>query len=157
MADNIFRKKSIENVTSPEQLNDYIRVTNPGVWKVVLSVVVFLAGVMIWGIFGHLDTRLDVAGTCRDGQLICYVKEEDASSVAEGMPVSVEGKEYRIAQMESEPIAVTEELGEYLLHLGELEIGEWVYPILIPTGLEDGSYRAAITTERVSPIYFIVN
>lgn len=30
MNDNIFRKKSVNRMSSPEQLNDYIRVTNFG-------------------------------------------------------------------------------------------------------------------------------
>ncbi len=30
MENQIFRKKSIERVSSPEQLNDYVRVSNPG-------------------------------------------------------------------------------------------------------------------------------
>lgn len=33
MNDKIFRKKSVERMSSPEQLNDYIKVTNPGVWS----------------------------------------------------------------------------------------------------------------------------
>ena len=31
MDNQIFRKKNIERVSSPEQLNDYVRVSNPGV------------------------------------------------------------------------------------------------------------------------------
>ena len=43
MADNsIFRKKSLERVQSPEQLNDYIKVANPGVWLVLIAVIIFL-------------------------------------------------------------------------------------------------------------------
>lgn len=30
MSDQIFRKKSLDRISSPEQLNDYIRVANPG-------------------------------------------------------------------------------------------------------------------------------
>ena len=41
---DLFRKKSMEKVTSPEQLNDYIRVSNPGVWTVLAAVVILLAG-----------------------------------------------------------------------------------------------------------------
>ena len=50
----IFRKSSIDRVSSPEQLNDYIRISNPSVWMVLAAVIVLLAGVCVWGIFGHL-------------------------------------------------------------------------------------------------------
>lgn len=35
MNQQLFRQSSIDRVFSPEQLNDYIRVTNPGVWMVL--------------------------------------------------------------------------------------------------------------------------
>ena len=31
----IFREKSLEAVENPEQLNDYLKVTSPGVWIVL--------------------------------------------------------------------------------------------------------------------------
>lgn len=44
-----------ERVTSPEQLNDHIRVTQPGVWVVLGVIVALLIGVILWGIFGEID------------------------------------------------------------------------------------------------------
>lgn len=44
-------QKSLNRVKSPEDLNDYIRVANPGVWLVLVAVVILLAGVCIWGFF----------------------------------------------------------------------------------------------------------
>ena len=41
-------------LTSPEQLNSYIRVTSPGAWIVLASVLVFLAGLFVWIFFGEL-------------------------------------------------------------------------------------------------------
>ena len=35
MSDQIFRKKSLDRISSPEQLNDYIRVANPGIWMIL--------------------------------------------------------------------------------------------------------------------------
>ena len=72
MKGSIFRKKSLAQVSSPEQLNDYIRVPNPGIWMILLAVIVLLVGVCVWGVFGHMDTNLKVAAVCKDGKLICY-------------------------------------------------------------------------------------
>lgn len=41
-------------ITSPEQLNSYIRVTSPGAWIVLASVMVFLLGFFIWIFCGEL-------------------------------------------------------------------------------------------------------
>lgn len=53
----LFREKSIERVSSPEQLNDYIRVTNPSVWIVLLALVVLLVGILAWSIFGTVEVE----------------------------------------------------------------------------------------------------
>ena len=55
MNQQLFRKKSVDKVSSPEQLNEYIRVANPGVWMVLAAIVILLAGVVVWGFIGHLD------------------------------------------------------------------------------------------------------
>ena len=61
MNNQIFRKKSVDRMSSPEQLNDYIKVTNPGVWMALAASVILLIGVCVWGIFGKLETKLSVA------------------------------------------------------------------------------------------------
>ena len=42
MNDQLFRKKSVERVSSPEQLNDYIRVANPSVWMILAAIVMVI-------------------------------------------------------------------------------------------------------------------
>ena len=51
-AGSIFRQKSIARVSSPEELNDYIRVVTPSVWMVLIAAAVLLAGLIIWSVFG---------------------------------------------------------------------------------------------------------
>lgn len=77
MKSQLFREKSIERVSSPEQLNDYIRVANPSVWLAFVAVLFLLVGICIWGIFGRLDTVLNVGAITEGEQTICYVKESD--------------------------------------------------------------------------------
>ncbi len=51
----LFRQKSIDKVSSPEKLDDYIRVTTPSVWVTLIAIVLLLAGTIIWGIFGEVE------------------------------------------------------------------------------------------------------
>lgn len=51
---SIFRQKSIDKISSPEKLDDYIRVTTPSVWITLAAIVVLLVGVIVWGVFGEL-------------------------------------------------------------------------------------------------------
>ena len=55
----IFREKSIERVASPEQMNDYIKVTTPSVWLILLATLILVVGVLIWGVFGRIEVETE--------------------------------------------------------------------------------------------------
>ena len=44
---DLFRKESMDRIQSPEQLNDYLRVTNPAMWVVLAAVIILLVGVVL--------------------------------------------------------------------------------------------------------------
>ena len=157
MNKQIFRKKSVNRMSSPEQLNDYIKVTNPGVWMALAAIVILLVGVCVWGVFGKLETKLSVAAVSRDGQTVLYVKEDNLSSVKGNMSVYIGDETYKVVSVSVQPVAVTEEISEYARHTGELSIGEWVYVVQIDGNIPDGAYRAQIVTDSVSPLYFVFN
>ena len=62
-SDGIFRQTSLDRVSGPEELNDYIRVTTPSVWIVLTSLVVLLLGMLAWSIFGTVDKQNGKGGT----------------------------------------------------------------------------------------------
>ena len=88
MENQIFRKKSVERVASPEQLNDYVRVANPGVWLALAAVLALLVGACIWGVFGRLDTTLTAVAIAEKGSMSVSVTAADISSVEDGMTVT---------------------------------------------------------------------
>ena len=144
-------------MSSPEQLNDYIKVTNPGVWMVLAAIVILLIGVCVWGVFGTLETKLSVAAVSQDGQTLLYVKEDNMASVQENMSVYIGDEIYKVTSVSAQPVAVTEEISEYARHTGELSIGEWVYIVPIDGNMPDGVYRAQVVVDSVSPLYFVFN
>ncbi len=69
---SVFRKKSLEQINSPEQLDDYIRVTTPSVWIVLLALVVLLVGILAWSILGTIEVH-DDNGNVEEVHPITYV------------------------------------------------------------------------------------
>ena len=55
MSEEIFREKSLEKINSPDDLHDYVKVANPGVWLVIVAVIVLLIGATVWGFFGRVQ------------------------------------------------------------------------------------------------------
>lgn len=68
----IFREKSIDRVTGPESLNDYMRVTSPSVWIALLALVVLLVGLLAWSVFGRIEVK-DANGDVKEVAPISYI------------------------------------------------------------------------------------
>ena len=156
MNSQIFRKKSMDKISSPEQMNDYIRVANPSVWMILIAVIVLLAGVCGWGMFGHLDTRIQTGGVCTDGKLVCYIGEADFEKVEVGMTVAVGDKEYTVSSVAATPERLDGSTGAYLIHLAGLAEGDWAYPVAVDApDLGNGTYEVSVVVERVKPLDFV--
>ncbi len=68
----VYREKSMDRISSPESLNDYIRVTTPSVWIILVAVIALLIGFLGWSIFGTVEAR-DTAGNISKVHPITYV------------------------------------------------------------------------------------
>ena len=157
MNEQLFRKKSVERVSSPEQLNEYIRVANPSTWIVLIAIVILLAGVVVWGVIGHLETTLPAAVVCENGEAVIYIKDADIDKIEVGMAVHVDGKEYAVCEISPTPMRVDDTIPEYVMHLSNLTVGEWVYTVKLSGEIADGVQKAEIVIESISPISFILN
>lgn len=89
MQNKLFKKSSMERITSPEKLNDYIQVSNPASWMVLGAALTLLLGLLIWGIFGQLNETVTISGHIKDGVLHCYTSGSLAEKLESGMEVSV--------------------------------------------------------------------
>ena len=159
MKNSLFREKGMDRVSSPEQLNDRLRVANPGVWLLLTGIFLVLAGICVWGIFGRLNTVLSGGAMTDQGKTVCYVKEESRNRISLDMEVTSEDGTTFVADISLKPVQIDSEFPEYLCHVGNLSRGEWVYAVTLkePIG-EDGSiFSADIVIESIAPAKFVVN
>ena len=154
---NLFRQKSLERISSPEQLNAYIRVSTPSVWMLLAAIVILLVGVCEWGVFGHLDTTLSVAAIAQDGTVTAYVREGDIAKVKAEAVVTVNGDIVKIWAIDDQPVQVDEGFSEYACHVGDLQQGAWVYAVKLDANYPYGVYVAQIVVDSVSPMSFVLN
>lgn len=131
MKQQLFRKSSIDRVSSPEQLNDYIRVSNPGVWLVLAAVIVLLIGACLWGVFGYLDTTVTVPAVVEDGEALLMM--EEGQQFDPTAPVTIESRKFPIGPA----------------------VGGGAYSVQVD--LPDGEYQAQVVTERIHPMSFVFN
>lgn len=157
MNEKLFRKKTIDRMSSPEQLDAYIRVANPSVWMILLAIMTLLVGFCVWGVVGHLDTTVSGVAVSENEKVMLYVKEADIAAVGEGMSVKIGDTECSISVIKSQPVEAEGTLSEYAMHVGEIQSGEWMYVIETDGEIADGVYSAEILVEQITPAFFLIN
>lgn len=119
----IFRKVALERLSSPEQLDQLMQVTNPRGWLALWAMVAVAAGALAWGIFGAIPTEalgegilirrggvsdlvatgsgqveqmlVNVGDEVKKGQVVARIRQE-------GITRQVEETKARIASLEEE-------------------------------------------------------
>ena len=77
MSNSVFRKSSIDRVQSPEQLNDYIKVSNPSAWIIIIAAIILLGSVLVWSIFGTLEMDKKVTSADENGNAVVITVTEE--------------------------------------------------------------------------------
>ena len=131
---DLFRKKAIESISSPEELTTYLRVTSPGIWVILCAVIVLLAGMMAWASVGTLETTVEAKVIVKDQQ--AEVIPTVPGRLEEGMTLRVSSQEVLLSGT------------------GEDEYGRAAGMAEIP--LPDGSYDGVVVTDRTKPIDFLL-
>ena len=141
MEKQVFREQSVERIASPEQLQDYMRVTTPGTWMVLAAVILLLAGLIISSALVNVESTIPGQAIVEEDGLLLQIELplSQKSLVSPGMVVRVadrEAKDDMIFQAENA-----------LQVLAELpEDGEKLAP---------GTHDVKIVTETVTPISFL--
>ncbi len=134
--EELFRKKSLERISSPEQLQDYMRVTTPGTWMLLLAVIILLGGLLVCSVLGRVETTVSGKAQVQGGTATVEV-EEKTEKVEPGMTLRIGDLEMSVEQVRRE-----EDGAAYAS---------------AAVDLPDGNYDAVIVTESISPITFLVN
>ena len=85
-SDRIFRAAAIERLSSPEQLDQLVRITRPLDWAALLAIGLALVVAVTWSLVGRIATRAPGEGIL----IIGGGKVVDAVSAAAGRLASVE-------------------------------------------------------------------
>ena len=88
MDQQLYRQKSIDRISSPEQLNDYLRVTSASVWVILAAVILLLAGLLIWSSVATIESYTEGSAQVQGGVMtIRFTDQQFAKKVEQGMPV----------------------------------------------------------------------
>ncbi len=129
----LFRKEVVDKVSTPEQLEEYLRVTTPGIWIVLFAVLFVLIGLVAWSSVGTLTITEPAWVIVHDGT--AQVVADDSDSIEKGLSLDVLGQKSTIALVKSD---------DYGRTIGVASVA-----------LPNGTYEASLVTDEVHPIEFL--
>lgn len=159
---SIFNKKAAEQLRSPDDLDKYVKVTNPSVWVVLAACIILLAGLLAWGVFGAVSTNVTTVGARSGESVICMVDGGQASQVnvgdqatVNGVPLTVESiSELPLSRQEASALLESDYLASTLI------ASDWSYVVTLSGSdaanlNENVPLSVSITIESVAPISLI--
>ncbi len=159
MEKGLFRQKSIDRISSPEALHDYMRVTSPRLWMILAAVILLLVGFIVYAStvtlentkavrvqveYYHMSEEQTGTGETADGFLItCSLPANQLEVVKTGMKLRIGENEGHVSWIYSSD--------------DEDEITLIFTMDHISHPLTEGEYDAELVLETTTPISFLWN
>lgn len=150
--DLLFRKKAMDKIRSPEQLNDYLRGTNISLWLVLGAVIVLLIGFCVWGTFGRVETQVKAVAISWNGAIEAFVREADRDGISVGQKAYVDGVEHKVLSISEDVVSADAHFSNDMVHLVGLAAQDMFYVIELSGSLPEGTYDATIVKEEHPPL-----
>lgn len=65
----IFRKSALEKLSTPEKLDQLIKITSPRAWIALLTIAIAIGTTVVWGFAGRVKTKIDTTGILLGGEV----------------------------------------------------------------------------------------
>ncbi len=147
------KKKDLQ----PGDLNQYIRLTTISTWMVLMAILVFVIGMVIWGFFGRLTVSVQAVAVSNSNNVTLHIPEDQVSRIKQDSELVINDSSVPIGNINDN--AVTEKAGEvldeYQRSLANLTENQKVLVINRTMEIPDGSYSASIVLEQIKPFSFL--
>lgn len=159
MSDSIFREKNLKRISSPEQLDAYLRTTTSSAWLVLSAIIVLLVGLLFWAIVGKVETTKPTSCVINNKELICYVDEETAKVLNDNTIIKLDGYKQRYEIYSIEYLGKVDLNKLNVSHLASINEDDYIYELKAKCDLEDSKIvvDGKLVLEEISPIKFIFN
>ena len=150
MNDQVFREKSLKQISNVDELHDYMRVTSPRVWMFLSVIMALIVGIIIYACTVTMENTIQTKAAIYTEK---ETSEDTFMEIELEIPQDMEdvvkpGMEVRIGTYTGSVSSVytDEESAGALVLLDDDSV-------ILP----DGTYDATIIIERVSPVSFLFN
>ena len=89
MEKNLFRQESIDHISSPEELHDYMRVTSPRLWMVLGAIMALLIGLIAFAFNAGMESTIPVSVLADNGYITSSLHAQQLDLIKLRMPVRI--------------------------------------------------------------------
>ncbi len=99
MENNLFRKKSLDHISSPEEMHDYMRVTSPRVWMLLSAILLLLGGFVFFIATANMESTYALKAENIQGFVSSVIPAADMDVVKLHMPIRMSGLKGEVSDM----------------------------------------------------------
>ena len=153
MQNQLFRKKSIERISSPEQLHDYMRVTSPRLWMLLSAILVLLAGFLIYASTATMENTLPIQVHVETEETGNENGTEKSTVVYAELPLS-----YKDIVSSGMDVRLADDRGKVaFIYSDDDSVGMMIQMEKENVNYRDGVYEGQLVVESTTPISFLWN
>ena len=157
--ESLFRKKSIDRISSPEQLHDYMRVTGPRLWMILAAIVILLGGFIIYASTATMENKVPIRV-----QLVTVTEQVNELPEGEAREMTYVISKMPMSMKDSLKTGMAVRFGGEEGHISWYSVDEGEDGITVMFDMkhsyipmEDGEYDAELVLEATTPISFLWN
>ena len=118
-------KQEVRRMSSPEQLNDYLKVTSPKVWLLLVAVFLLVAGLLLWSSFTTIESYATGTARAVGGELIVTFDDAGKASKVQA------GMEMEVGDMKTEVLTVGTDASGELVASAHANIPDGSYDVRV--------------------------
>ena len=159
----MFRDTALRKMSSADDLDRYIKVTNPSAWVLIGAIAALLVAAIIWGLTASLPITTTTTGMLKDGQIVCFLPLDEHDVATTDSKVTAAGHDTHIVSVDDDPHSQREVSAalnsDYAIE--SLHLAQWSYKVIVAlpdelaTWEEGDDIPVRITTKEVAPLVYL--
>ena len=117
--------KDLRRMSSPEQLNDYLRVTSPKIWVLLVAIILLVASFLVWSSLTTIESYATGTARAVGGDLV--VTFDDPAKASRVQP----GMEMEVGDVRTEVLTVGTDENGGLVASAQARIPDGLYSVRV--------------------------
>ncbi len=159
----MFRDSALRKMSSADDLDHYVKVTNPSAWVLIGTVTALIIAALVWGLTASLPLTTTVTGVIKGGEIVCFLPLDENTVASTDSKVMAAGRETHVVSVDDNPFSQREVSmalsNDYTVE--SLRLAQWSYKVVVALPSELSSWEEGddvpvqITTKEVAPLAYL--